>query len=126
MNSDRILSVYLGVVSFLLAIYIYCIGVGNSFKKQIIIYSIGEGTILYLPLTVLLISLLNISNIYVFSLFILTFYELYKIIDLIFFISSPSRFLDEFNKIIFKFRKMDKNRGLKDLSYEIKKIFFYR
>lgn len=123
-NSDRILSVYLGVVSFLLAIYIYCIGVGNSFKKQIIIYSIGEGTILYLPLTVLLISLLNMSNIYVFSLFILTFYELYKIIDLIFFISSPSRFLDEFNKIIFKFRKMDKNRGLKDLSYEIKKNIF--
>lgn len=124
MDSDRVLYVYLGVVSFLLAIYIYCIGVGDSFKKQIIIYSIGEGTILYLPLTVLLVYLLNMPNIYIFSLFILTFYELYKIIDLIFFISSPSRFSDEFNKIIFKFRKTDKKRGLKDLSYEIKKNIF--
>lgn len=123
-NSDRILSVYLGLVSFLLAIYIYCIGIQNSFKKYIIIYLIGEGTILYLSLLVLFMYFLGIPSICIISLLLLTFYELYKIIDLIFFISSQNRFSNEFDRIVYKFKEANSERGLKDLYYEIKKNIF--
>ena len=123
-KDSKTLEIYLGLVSFLLAIYIYCIGIGNTFKKYIIIYLIGEGTILYLSLMVLFMYFLGISNIYIISLLLLTFYELYKIIDLIFFISSQNRFSNEFDKIIYKFKETDSERGLKDLYYEIKKNIF--
>ncbi|UPO98407.1 hypothetical protein MKD34_12290 (plasmid) [Cetobacterium somerae] len=120
LNSDRVLYVYLGIVSFLLAIYIYCMGIENSFKKYVVIYLIGKGTILYLTLIILLLYLFKISNLLILSLLLLTFYELYKIIDLVFFVTSPTRFVNEFRNIIYKFRENNEKLGLKDLYYELK------
>ena len=123
-STKDLLTIYLGLVTFLFSIYVYIIGIENNFKKSILIYLIGEGNILYLSTSVLFLFLFNINPIFTFILILLTFYELYKMIDLIFLVINETKFQKEFDNIIKRFKYSDETDGLTNLYSEIKKKLY--
>lgn len=119
-NFTRGLEIYIGLVAIVSAIYIYCIGFTDTFKKNILIFLMGEERILLILVSVLLFYFFNIPSIYFISLTIVLFYFLYKAIKLIFLIMNHRKFEEAFfSEIVPKFKKLENGNGLNNLYQEI-------
>ena len=57
-NISQSLEIYLGVISVLVAIYIYLIGLNDDFKKYVLLTLLGEGRPLYLTVFLLILYFL--------------------------------------------------------------------
>lgn len=118
------LTLYIGITSLILPIYMYALSLGNSFKKYILTYLIGEANILYIFLGIFVLYFFKVPEIYYLSLFILICWEMIKIINWIFITNTKSKFEKNIPKIIKEFKKYDREDGLEDLYYELKKSLF--
>lgn len=119
-NFTRGLEVYIGLIAIVSAIYIYCIGFTDTFKKNILIFLMGEEKILLILVSILLFYFFNIPSIYFISLTIILFYFLYKAIELIFLIMNHKKLEEVFStEIVPKFKKLESGNGLNNLYQEI-------
>lgn len=119
-NFTRGLEVYIGLIAIVSAIYIYCIGFTDTFKKNILIFLMGEEKILLILVSILLFYFFNIPSIYFISLTIILFYFLYKAIELIFLIMNHKKLEEVFStEIVPKFKKLENGNGLNNLYQEI-------
>lgn len=122
-NSSLSLNVYIGIISILLALYIYCISIGDDFKKYLLINLLGEGKVLFLSTLVLVLYFFEISPVLFLGINLLIFTEIFKMIKLTFLVLDTSALKEEKfkNKIIPKIYNSDNIKGLNNLYHEIKK-----
>ncbi|MGL4933905.1 MAG: hypothetical protein ACRC51_00390 [Cetobacterium sp.] len=119
-NFTRGLEVYVGLIAIVSAIYIYCIGFTDTFKKNILIFLMGEEKILLILVSILLFYFFNIPSIYFISLTIILFYFLYRAIELIFLVMNHKKLEEVFStEIVSKFKKLENGNGLNNLYQEI-------
>ena len=123
-DTKNLLNIYLGLVTLLFSIYLYCMGIGNSFKKSVLIYLIGGGDILYLLTSILLLFLFNIDFLVILVFILLAFFKLYKVIKLIFETINEKEFQENFPSIIEKIKDSNESNSLYNLYYEIRKFLY--
>lgn len=122
-NSSLSLNVYIGIISILLALYIYCISIGDDFKKYLLINLLGEGKVLFLSTLVLVLYFFEISPVLFLGINLLIFTEIFKMIKLTFLVLDTSALKEEKfkNEIIPKIYNSENTKGLSNLYHEIKK-----
>lgn len=122
-NSSLSLNVYIGIISILLALYIYCISIGDNFKKYLLINLLGEGKVLFLSTLVLVLYFFEISPVLFLGINLLIFTEIFKMIKLTFLVLDTSALKEEKfkNEIIPKIYNFENTKGLSNLYHEIKK-----
>lgn len=121
-NISQSLEIYLGVISVLVAIYIYLIGLNNDFKKYVLLTLLGEGRPLYLTVFLLILYFFNVSPILFIGLNIVVFYELYNMIKETFKITNNGYFKTNWDKeIINQLLKIRNIKALENMYYEIRK-----
>lgn len=120
-NYSKSLEIYLGLIGLISAVYIYCIGIADSFKKNILIFLMGDGDILFISVSILLFYFFNIPSILFISLTLILFFKLLIIINYIFIFLDQKRFEEIFSqKIVEKFKENGNERALSNLYEEIK------
>lgn len=120
-NISKSLEIYLGLIGLISAIYIYCIGVADSFKKNILIFLMGEGDILFISVSILFFYFFNIPVILFLALILILFVKLLLVINIIFLVLDQKRFENIFQeKIVKKFKKSENKRALLSIYEEIK------
>lgn len=121
-NISQSLEIYLGVISVLVAIYIYLIGLNDDFKKYVLLTLLGEGRPLYLTVFLLILYFFNVSPILFIGLNIVVFYELYNMIKETFKITNNGYFKTNWDKeIINQLLKIRNIKALENMYYEIRK-----
>lgn len=121
-NISQSLEIYLGVISVLVAIYIYLIGLNDDFKKYVLLTLLGEGRPLYLTVFLLILYFFNASPILFIGLNIVVFYELYNMIKETFKITNNGYFKTNWDKeIINQLLKIRNIKALENMYYEIRK-----
>lgn len=121
-NISQSLEIYLGVISVLVAIYIYSISLGDDFKKYVLLTLLGEGKALYLTVFLLVLYFFNISPVLFITLSIVIFYELYRMIRETFKIMNTVYFKENWkDKIIPQLMKENNRRNLENIYYELRK-----
>lgn len=121
-NISQSLEIYLGVISVLIAIYIYLIGLNDDFKKYVLLTLLGEGRPLYLTVFLLILYFFNVSPILFIGLNIVVFYELYNMIKETFKITNNGYFKTNWDKeIINQLLKIRNIKALENMYYEIRK-----
>ncbi len=122
-DSSLSLNVYIGIISILVALYIYCISIGDDFKKYLLINLLGEGKVLFLSTLVLVLYFFEISPILFLGINLLIFTEIFKMIKLTFLVLDTSALIEEKfkNEIIPKIYNSENTKGLSNLYHEIKK-----
>lgn len=120
-NYDKSLEIFLGLVSIIAAIYIYCISIADSIKRHILMLLIGNENVLFGVLTILLFYFINISPLLFIGLVLVLFYQLYQIIKSMFLILSSFSLNKEFIKEIEE--KFNKN-SLINLYNEVQKELY--
>ena len=122
-NFSQSLDIYLGIISILVALYIYCISIGDDFKKYLLINLLGEGKVLFLSTLVLLFYFFEISPVLFLGINLLIFTEIFKMIKLTFLVLDTSALKEETfkNEIIPKIYNSENIKGLNNLYHEIKK-----
>ena len=121
-NISQSLEIYLGVISVLVAIYIYLIGLNDDFKKYVLLTLLGEGRPLYLIVFLLILYFFNVSPILFIGLNIVVFYELYNMIKETFKITNNGYFKTNWDKeIINQLLKIRNIKALENMYYEIRK-----
>lgn len=118
-NISQSLDIYLGIISVLVAIYIYCISLGDDFKKYVLLMLLGEGKVLYLIILILFLYFLNISPILFCSLVFVIFYEIVKMIKETFLIMNTIKFKENWKEKIIP--KLKKSENLENIYYELRK-----
>lgn len=121
-NLSQSLEIYLGVISVLVAIYIYSISLGDDFKKYVLLTLLGEGKALYLTIFLLVLYFFNISPALFITLSVVIFYELYRMIKETFKIMNTVYFKENWkDKIIPQLMKENNRRNLENIYYELRK-----
>lgn len=121
-NISQSLEIYLGVISVLVAIYIYSISLGDDFKKYVLLTLLGEGKALYLTILLLVLYFFNISPTLFITLNVVIFYELYRMIRETFKIMNTVYFKENWkDKIIPQLMKENNRRNLENIYYELRK-----
>lgn len=121
-NSLQSLEIILGILSILMAIYIYSISLGDDFKKSILLILLGKGRVIYLGMMVLILYYFNIKPLYFWTLIIVLFLELYNMIEATFFIVNTTYFRKNWkNKIIPRLVKQRERNDLENIYYELRK-----
>jgi hypothetical protein len=121
-NLSQSLEIYLGVISVLVAIYIYSISLGDDFKKYVLLTLLGEGKVLYLTVFLLVLYFFNVSPALFITLSIVIFYELYRMIKETFKIMNTVYFKENWkDKIIPQLMKENNRRNLENIYYELRK-----
>jgi len=121
-NISQSLEIYLGVISVLVAIYIYSISLGDDFKKYVLLTLLGEGKVLYLTVFLLVLYFFNISPVLFITLSIVIFYELYRMIRETFKIMNTVYFKENWkDKIIPQLMKENNRRNLENIYFELRK-----
>lgn len=121
-NISQSLDIYLGVISVLVAIYIYSISLGDDFKKYVLLTLLGEGKTLYLVVSLLVLYFFNISPILFITLNIAIFYEMYNMIKTTFKIMNTMYFKDNWkDKIIPELKKEKNRKNLENIYFELRK-----
>lgn len=121
-NISQSLEIYLGVISVLVAIYIYSISLGDDFKKYVLLTLLGEGKALYLTIFLLVLYFFNVSPVLFITLNIVIFYELYRMIRETFKIMNTVYFKENWkDKIIPQLMKENNRRNLENIYYELRK-----
>ncbi len=125
-NVSQSLEIYIGIISILIAVYIYCVSLEDDFKKYVLVILLGEGKVLYLTVFILIFYYLNITPVFFSGLILIVFYELYKIIKYIFLITNNVEFRENFGTKDFLklFGKGENEEILKNLYYELRKRIF--
>ncbi|SKA01373.1 hypothetical protein SAMN02745174_02269 [Cetobacterium ceti] len=123
-NKEESLDIYLGLIGIISTIYIYCLSISDTFKKNILIYLLGEDDILYTLIKGLVFYFLNICPILYIGLTIKLFSKLLKSLEILFLIMDNQKFKDNFQNIVVKKYKENKeykeHNGLINLYEEIK------
>lgn len=125
-NISQSLEIYLGVISVLVAIYIYILEIKDNVRKEILLIVLDGENTLKLIIVVLLFYYFNISFILFFSLIFFIFYKIIKIIQYTFEYSNRENFKEIIlkkeiiKKLIDKDKEIFKNiiKELKDGIYE--------
>lgn len=121
-NISQSLEIYLGVISVLVAIYIYSISLGDDFKKYVLLTLLGEGKALYLTIFLLVLYFFNISPTLFITLNVVIFYELYRMIRETFKIMNTVYFKENWkDKIIPELKKEKNRKNLENIYYELRK-----
>lgn len=121
-NSLQSLEIILGILSILMAIYIYSISLGDDFKKSILLILLGKGRVIYLGMMVLILYYFNIKPLYFWTLTIVLFLELYNMIESTFFTVNTTYFRKNWkNKIIPRLANQGKRNDLENIYYELRK-----
>ena len=121
-NISQSLEIYLGVISVLVAIYIYSISLGDDFKKYVLLTLLGEGKALYLTIFILVLYFFNISPTLFITLNVVIFYELYRMIRETFKIMNTVYFKENWkDKIIPELKKEKNRKNLENIYYELRK-----
>ncbi len=121
-NISDSLEIYLGIISILVAIYIYNIGIEDSFKKCILMTSSNGEKILSITFLILLFYYLNVSHVLFCSLILITFIELKRMIQCVSLVNDDTnlkKFFEnrEYHKIFSKENLID---NLENIYYELK------
>lgn len=120
-NLKNNLDIYLGLIGIISTIYIYCLSISDTFKKNILIYLLGEDEILYILIKGLLFYFLNICPILYIGLVAKLFYKLLVSLETLFLIMDHQKFKDNFqNRVVKKYKEAGENNGLANLYEEIK------
>lgn len=121
-NISQSLEIYLGVISVLVAIYLYLISVNDDFKKCVLLIFLKEGRSLYLVIFLLILYFFNVSPILFIGLNIVIFYELYNMVKETFKITNDGYFKNNWDKeIIRQLPKISSIKSLGNMYYEIRK-----
>lgn len=121
-NSTQSLEIFLGMISILMAIYIYSISLGDDFKKSILLILLGKGRVIYLGMMILILYYFDITPFYFWSLIVVVFLELYNAIEAIFFVVNTTYFRKNWKeKIISKLKKNKDENNLENIYYELRK-----
>lgn len=91
-NISQSLEIYLGVISVLVAIYIYSLEIEDNVRKYLLLIVLDGENTLKLIIVVLLFYYFNISFILFFSLIFFIFYKIIKIIQYTFEYSNREKF----------------------------------
>lgn len=120
-DTEASLSVFLGVVSLLATIYIYCISLENNFKRHVLMTLLGQGKVLYMSILLLVLYCIGVSPVLFLSLIFLIFLELYRMIQEIFSITNTVYFKKNWKeKIIPRLREQDDQINLANIYYQLK------
>lgn len=65
-NVSQSFDIFLGIISILMAIYIYSISLGDNFKKSVLLILLGKGRVIYLGMMVLILYYFDIQPFYFF------------------------------------------------------------
>ncbi len=121
-NVSQSFDIFLGIISILMAIYIYSISLGDNFKKSVLLILLGKGRVIYLGMMVLILYYFDIQPFYFFSLIIFLFLELYNMTEATFFIVNTTYFRKNWkNKIIPRLVNQGKRNDLENIYYELRK-----
>lgn len=122
LNYLHSLEIFLGILSILMAIYIYSISLGDDFKKSILLILLGKGRVIYLGMMVLILYYFDVMPFYFFSLIIFLFLELYNMTEATFFTVNTTYFRKNWkNKIIPRLANQGKRNDLENIYYELRK-----
>ncbi|WP_294703371.1 hypothetical protein [uncultured Fusobacterium sp.] len=121
-NVSQSLEVYLGIITILLAIYIYSMSLSDDFKKYVLLTLLGEGKVFYLTILLLMLYFFNVSPVLFVVLTLVIFYELYKMIRETFRIMNTVYFRDNWrDKIIKQLFEEGNRKNLENIYYELRK-----
>lgn len=121
-NYEKSLEIFLGLVSVVIAIYIYCMSIADSFKRNILLILIGSEDILLKILLIVFLYFINVPSFLFIGLILVIFYQSYEIIAYMFKVSiaPSSKHKDIFQSIDYKLS----NDSIIDLYMEIKKCLY--
>lgn len=121
-NSTQSLEIFLGIISILMAIYIYSISLGDDFKKSVLLILLGKGRVIYLGMMILILYYFDIAPFYFWTLIVVLFLELYNTIEAIFFVVNTTYFRKNWKeKIIPRLKRNKDENNLENIYYELRK-----
>lgn len=122
MNLSQSFDIFLGIISILMAIYIYSISLGDDFKKSVLLILLGKGRVIYLGMMILILYYFDIMPFYFWTLIVVLFLELYNTTETIFFVVNTTYFKKNWKKEIISrlMRNKDKS-SLENVYYELRK-----
>lgn len=125
LNGTEFLTIFIGSISVIAALYIYVIGINDSFKKYVMTTIIREDLLLSLSVYIFFLLIIGVSPLFMIGMTLYLFYQLTKTIELVGKIENSIMFQENYsNYFLPKFREIVGTNKFQNLYFEIKKNLY--